>query len=72
MIEAQHVLLSIVRLVSRVIDLFVVEDVFKKEKRIIVFFFKCEEGTETENLIKYSIRNGPKRSPLVIKAYTNY
>ena len=74
MIEAQHVLLSIVRLVSRVIDFFVVEDVFKKEKRIIVFFFKCEveEGIETENLIKYSIRNGPKRSPLVIKAYTNH
>ena len=35
---------------SRVIDLFVVEDVFKKEMQKIVSFFKCEEGTETENL----------------------
>ena len=25
-------------------------DVFNKEKRKIVFFFKCEEGTEKENL----------------------
>ena len=33
----------------RVIDL-VVEDVFKKEMQKIVSFFKCEEGTETENL----------------------
>ena len=49
-IEAQHVLHCIARLVSRVIDLFVVEDVFKKEKQKIVFFFKCEEGTETETL----------------------
>ena len=32
------------------IDLFVVEDVFKIEKRKIVSFFKCEEDTETENL----------------------
>ena len=50
MIEAQHVLHCIARLVSRVIDLFVVEDVFKKEKQKIVFFFKGEEGTETETL----------------------
>ena len=31
---------------SRVIDLFV----FKKETQKTVSFFKCEEGTETENL----------------------
>ena len=35
---------------SRVIDLFLVEDVFKKETQKIVSVFKCEEGTETENL----------------------
>ena len=34
---------------SRVIVL-AVGDVFKKETQKIVSFFKCEEGTETENL----------------------
>ena len=41
-----------------VIDLFDVGDVFKKEKRKIVFLFKCKEGTETETLKIYLIRNG--------------
>ena len=45
----QHVFLRIARFsLSRVIDLFVVEDVFKKETQKIVSFFKCEEGNETE------------------------
>ena len=51
MIEAQHVLLCITQIsLSRVINLFVVEDVFKKERQKIVSFFKCEEGTDVVNL----------------------
>ena len=51
MIEAQHRFLHIARLVcQQAIDLFVMEDVFKKNAKDGVFFFKCEEGTETENV----------------------